>query len=369
MSSRQPRISIGADDLIAITAEVGAEAAGLYFYLRGLMRRAQTSEITLTMPEIAAAVKLAPEAAEAALSAICEKYMVRKDDDGGMITLTSPSEERAQREAHRKRVSRALSRSRHAIDSLTGGQSCGQSEHIFFDHSGQSADSPQEVYSEVAMYYHPGPGEPRDESSYYLRKKKAKENHALFDKPTMQDGKEKAPQTPEKEKTHTESGGPAHTSAHVREQAEPALRKSAATRADEIELPSDELEANYIDVCSSMQPSLRKTLREADPDTREAFYLYCRKKREELGSRWTGDSMRAAWLAARRIPSERRADSILAAYQGDWKTIRDCGSGVYFEKETGRVVSLVRGPVESVCPQGGTASKAARAFARGFREE
>lgn len=355
MSSRQARISIGADDLIAITAEVGAEAAGLYFYLRGLMRRAQTPEITLTLPEIAAAVKLAPEAAEAALSAICEKYMVRKDDDGGMITLTSPSEERAQREAHRKRVSRALSRSRHAIDSLTGGRSrtCttevrsapradkqdGQSGYIFFDHSGQSADSPQELFCEVAMTYTPG------ESN--------EEKHTLFDKSTMQGKKEKAPQTPEKEKTHTESGGLAHAPTPVRE----------------IELPVDQLEAEFIDVCSSMQPSLRKTLREADPDTREAFYLYCRKKREELGSRWTGDSMRVAWLAARRIPSKRRADSILAAYQGGWKTIRDCGSGVYFEKETGRVMSLVRGPVEAVHPQGGTASKAARAFARGFREE
>lgn len=336
--SRQARISIGADDLIAITAEVGAEAAGLYFYLLGLMRRAQTAEITLTPPEIATAVKLAPEAAEAALSAICKKYIVRKDD-GGMITLTSPSEERAQREAHRKRVSRALARSRHAIDSLTGGQSHGQSGIIFFDHSGQSADSPEELFCEAAMTYTPGASD--------------KEKHTLFDIPTMTDRKEKAPRTPEKEKSHTESGGPAHTSASMRE----------------IELPVDQLEGDYIDICSSMQPSLRKTLREADPDTREAFYLYCRKKREELGSRWTGDSMRAAWLAARRIPSERRADSILAAYLGGWKTIRDCGSGIYFDKETGRVMSLVRGPVEAIHPQGGTASKAARAFARGFREE
>lgn len=61
----------------------------------------------------------------------------------------------------------------------------------------------------------------------------------------------------------------------------------------------------------------------------------------------TADRVRIAWLAARRIPPERRAESILAAAMANWKTIRDAGSGVYFEKSSGRIVSLVRGPVET----------------------
>ena len=163
--------------------------------------------------------------------------------------------------------------------------------------------------------------------------------------------KEKAPHTPEKEKTLTESTGRAHASAPARE----------------AELPVDQLEADYIDVCGDMPPSLRNALREQDGDVREAFYLYCRKKRSELGSTWTPDAMRAAWLQARRIPEERRADSILSTYLGEWKTIRDSGSGVYFDKATGRVMSLVRGPVSTVNPAGGTASKAALDFVRQMR--
>lgn len=61
----------------------------------------------------------------------------------------------------------------------------------------------------------------------------------------------------------------------------------------------------------------------------------------------TADRVRIAWLAARRVPPERRAESILAAAMGGWKTIRDAGSGVYFEKGTGKIISLVRGPVET----------------------
>ena len=120
-----------------------------------------------------------------------------------------------------------------------------------------------------------------------------------------------------------------------------------------------------------MPQSLREAVRTEESDIREAFYLYCRKKRAELGARFAADAMRAAWLAARRIPAERRADSILAAYMGDWKTIRDCGSGVYFEKETGRVVSLVRGPVEPAKKRSaqGPATAAALGFLKQIRED
>lgn len=142
--------------------------------------------------------------------------------------------------------------------------------------------------------------------------------------------KEKAPHTPEKEKSLTESTGRAHTS----------------TPAREAELPADKLEAEYIDICGQMPKSLRDTIKTESADVREAFYLYVRQRREEEGSRWAGDRIRIAWLAARRIPAERRAESILAAAMGGWKTIRDAGSGCYFEKSTGRIVSLVRGTVE-----------------------
>jgi hypothetical protein len=142
--------------------------------------------------------------------------------------------------------------------------------------------------------------------------------------------KEKAPHTQEKEKTLTEQSGSAHASAPVRE----------------AELPVDKLEADYTDVCGLMPQSLRDAIRLEQDDVREAFYLYVRQRRDEEGSRWAGDRIRIAWLAARRIPAERRAESILAAAMGGWKTIRDAGSGCYFEKTTGRIVSLVRGPVE-----------------------
>ena len=180
-------------------------------------------------------------------------------------------------------------------------------------------------------------------------------SHALFNQAKQESKKEKNPPTPKKEKSLTESTG--HVHAHA----------SAPVR--EAELPVDKLEADYIDVCGLMPQSLRDAIRLEQDDVREAFYLYVRQRREEEGSRWAGDRIRIAWLAARRIPAERRAESILAAAMGGWKTIRDAGSGCYFEKSTGRIVSLVRGPVEAVHPQGGTASKVARAFARGFREE
>ena len=165
------------------------------------------------------------------------------------------------------------------------------------------------------------------------------------------DKTKKEPRTQEKEKSLTEPGADAHASC-VRE----------------VALPVDELEGEYIDVAGAMPPSLRSAVRGEDREVREAFYLYCRKRREERGAKWGADAMRAAFLAARRIPAERRADSILAAYMGDWKTIRDAGSGCYFERSTGRVVSLVRGPVEYRTP-GGTTSSAARGFLAGIREE
>ena len=166
--------------------------------------------------------------------------------------------------------------------------------------------------------------------------------------------KEKAPPPPpEKEKSLTEHTGPAH----------------ASTPAHEAELPTDQLEADYIDVVGSWPDSLREALRNESSDVREAFYLFVRTRQADDGKAWSSDRVRIAWLAARRITAERRADSILAAAMGGWKTIRDCGSGVYFEKSTGRIVSLVRGPVEPVNPHGGTASSAAREFARRMREE
>ena len=173
-------------------------------------------------------------------------------------------------------------------------------------------------------------------------------SHALFNQAKPESKKEKNPPTPKKEKSLTESTGRAHASAPVREAANASTgrQQSTAPRVDQIDLAADQLEADYIDVCGLMPQSLRDAIRMEPDDVREAFYLYVRQRREEEGSRWAGDRIRIAWLAARRIPAERRAESILAAAMGGWKTIRDAGSGCYFEKTTGRIVSLVRGPVE-----------------------
>jgi hypothetical protein len=140
---------------------------------------------------------------------------------------------------------------------------------------------------------------------------------------------EKEPHTPQKEESLTE------IQTHTRS------RKTC----EQPELPADSLEAEFIDVVGSWPVSLREALKAEPEETREAFYLYIRTRKEQEGS-WSADRVRIAWLAARRIPAERRAESILAAAMGNWKTIRDAGSGVYFEKGTGRIVSLVRGPVE-----------------------
>ena len=307
---KQTRLSIGCRDWQAIIETIGPEAAGVLLYLLSMMRSIQAAEISIRISELAAALHLSDETAETALDSIqAAGYLTRYVDMSGVITLRSDDEEKKQNEARRKRAARLLSRT-------VSGHSTGQSGNIFFDHNGQSADSPQEVYSEVMMIYDPNSAQ--------------KKSHALFNQIIPGGKKEKAPHTPEKEKTLTENTAPAHTSAPV----------------CEAELPVDELEADYIDVCGLMPQSLRDAIRLEQDDVREAFYLYVRQRREEEGSRWAGDRIRIAWLAARRIPAERRAESILAAAMGGWKTIRDAGSGCYFEKTTGRIVSLVRGPVE-----------------------
>lgn len=312
---RQTRLSIGCQDWQRIIQTIGAEAAGILLYLRTMMRSMQTAEISITMRELATALRLSDETAETALASIeMAGYLSRSMDATGLITLRSAEEAAALSERRRKSAARLASRSRAWLDKLSG-------------NSGPEipAETPETTCksykTEIFMEYH-APGGNSGE-------------------------KGKEPRTPEKEKSLTEI--------------------SEHAPASTPELPADQLEADYIDVCGAMPQSLRTALREQHDDVREAFCLYCRKKRDELGSAWTADAMRVAWLAARRIPEERRADSILAAYMGGWKTIRDSGSGVYFDKATGRVMSLVRGPVSTVNPAGGTASKSALDFARKMR--
>lgn len=331
---KQARISIGCKDWQKIVVELGPEAAGTLLYLITLMRSIQSAEVTVRADELANELHVSTQTAAAALDRIVEGgYLSRFQDPLGTITLRSVDEERRQAEARRKRAARILSRSKF------GGQSSGQSGHIFFDQNGQSSDSPLEVYSEVALFYDPD--------------SEQQKKHTLFNQNESGMKKEKAPHTPEKEKSLTEHTGPAHVS----------------TPAHEAELPTDQMEADYIDVIGAWPNSLREALRNETPDVREAFCLFIRTRQADDGKAWSADKVRIAWLAARRIAPERRADSILAAAMGGWKTIRDCGSGVYFEKSTGRIVSLVRGPVETVSPRGGTASDAAREFVRRMREE
>ena len=296
---RQTRLSIGCRDWQDIIETIGPEAAGILLYLRTMMRSMQTAEISITMRELATALRLSDETAETALASIeMAGYLSRSMDATGLITLRSAEEAAALSERRRKSAARLASRSRAWLDKLSG-------------NSGPEipAETPETTCksykTEVFMEYHaPGGNSGRK--------------------------KEKAPRTPEKEKTLTESGGRASTSAPVRE----------------AELPADKLEAEYIDICGLMPQSLRDAIKAETADVREAFYLYCRIRKDTEGSHWAGDRIRIAWLAARRIPPERRADSILAAAMGGWKTIRDAGSGCYFEKSTGRIVSLVRGTVE-----------------------
>lgn len=314
---RQTRLSIGCRDWQEIVRAIGPEAAGVLVYLRTLMRSMQASEISITLSELAETLRIPSDRAETALAAISSRYLERTDA-GGIITLQSTEEEKQQADARRKRAARLLSRTSPGLIQSAApradGQSAGQSEHTFFDHNGQSANSPKEVYSEVAMFYDPDS----------VRQTK----HALSDKIGKLEKKEKEPMSPQKEKSLTETR-PAHASAPVHE----------------AELPADSLEAEFIETIGSWPKSLRDALKAEPNDVREAFYLYVRTRQDE-GERWTADRIRIAWLAARRIPAERRAESILAAAMGNWKTIRDAGSRCYYEKGSGKIVSLVRGPVE-----------------------
>lgn len=325
---KQIRLSIACRDWQAIIETIGPEAAGILLYLLSMMRSMQAAEISIRITELAAALHLSDETAETALTSIqTAGYLTQTVDASGVITLRSDDEEKKQNEARRKRAARLLSR--------FSGQSTGQSGDTFFDHNGQSAgqsgrsqtcteevrsapraDNIQKEYkTEIMMTYDPKTG--------------GRSEHTLFNQTGKQIRKEKDP-APQKVKSLTETF--THTRNH-KPTAEP-------------ELPADKLEAEYIDVCGLIPQSLRETIRTEADDVREAFYLYVRQRREEDGSRWAGDRIRIAWLAARRIPAERRAESILAAAMGNWKTIRDAGSGMYFEKSSGRIVSLVRGPVE-----------------------
>jgi len=290
---RQTRLSIGCRDWQSMTEQIGATAAAVYLYLRTLMRGMQAAEITITLSELAQAVKLPSDAAESALRAICAEYMDRVDNIDGTITLLDKKEAAAQADMFRKRAARLL-----AKQSGQSEETCGQSGVLSVNSDNLSV---KQYTTDFFMIYH-GPSEE----------------------------KEKAPRTPEKEKSLTEYTGRAHASAPVRE----------------AELPADQLESDYIDVCGSWPPSLRNAIRAEKDDVREAFYLAVRKRQSDDGRIWTADQVRMAWLAARRIPEERRAESILAWGMAGWKTIRDCGSGCYFEKSSGRIVSLVRGTVE-----------------------
>ena len=302
---KQTRLSIGCRDWADTISQLGPEAAGVLVYLRLLMRSMGASEVSLTIPELANAMRLS----EARIAEIIEAiqsagYLTSSRDHFGVITFVSQEEAVAIAERSRKRRA-ALVRKFQPQTEIP---------------KEEPPKKEKSFETEVFMCYTGNSGN--------------------------SDKKEKIPHTPIKERSHTEhSRAPASTP----------------------ELACDQLEADYIDVCGDMPPSLRNALREQTDDVREAFYLFCRKKRSELGSAWTADAMRAAWLQARRIPEERRADSILSAYLGGWKTIRDSGSGIYFDKATGRVMSLVRGPVSTVNPAGGTASKTALDFVRRMR--
>jgi hypothetical protein len=262
------------------------------------MRRMQAAEITITVSELAEAVKMPADAAESALRAILAAgYMEREDMQDGIIAFRDRKEAAAQADMFRKRAARLLSKK--AGQSGEADSPRGQSGVL----TATSEDLSVKQYTTDFFMIYNGRSEE----------------------------KEKAPRTPEKEKTLTEFTG----------------RASMHTRDRDPELPADPLEAEYIDIVGSWPPSLRNAIRAEKNDVREAFYLFVRTRQTDAGKTWTADQVRIAWLAARRIPEERRAESILAAAMANWKTIRDVGSGMYFEKDTGRIVSLVRGPVEA----------------------
>ena len=321
---RKTRLSIGCHDWQEITAKIGPAATGVLLYLRLAMRNMQASEITISTAELAEALKLDEETVGNLLCLILDTELLDAvPGPDGLTTYQSKEEAAALADRFRKRATAARRKlaamSANLIPHLSGNSGPEIPAEI-------PADTCKAYETEVFMEYHTPGGNSGRESRE----------------------KEKAPHTPEKEKSLTESTGRAHASAPVREAANASTRRqmSAATRADEVTLAADQLEAEYIDICGLMPQSLRDSIKAETADVREAFYLYVRQRREEEGSRWAGDRIRIAWLAARRIPAERRAESILAASMGGWKTIRDAGSGCYFEKTTGRIVSLVRGTVE-----------------------
>lgn len=292
---KQTRLSIGCQDWQGMTEKIGATAAAVYLYLRTMMRGMQAAEITITLSELAQAVKLPLDTAESALRAIVAAgYLEREDHPDRIIALRDKKEAAAQADMFRKRAARLL-----------------------FKHSGQSEEKAGQSGVES--------GKPED-----LSVKQYNTDFFMIYNGRSEE-KEKAPRTPEKEKTLTEYTAPA----------------SMHTRDREPELPADSLESEFIDIVGLWPPSLRKAIRAEREDVRETFYLFVRQRQTDIGKVWTADQVRIAWLAARRIPEERRVESILAAAMANWKTIRDVGSGCYFEKETGRVVSLVRGPVET----------------------
>lgn len=289
---RQTRLSIGCQDWQEIVRTIGAEAAGVLIYLRTVMRGMQTAEISITISELAEAVRVTPEAAERALAAICTRYLERADA-GAIITLRSPEEGKALAERERKRTATAAKKIATKCHKLSAGN------------SGEDSEIPK---NELKTYH----------TDFFMCYRGNSET------------REKEPHTPQKEESLTEI----------------QTRTRSNKTCEQPELPADSLESEYIDVCGSWPASLRKAVRNEAEDVREAFYLYLRKRQTEGGRTWSSDEVRIALLAAKRVPKERRAESILAASMGGWKTIRDAGSGCYFEKETGRVVSLVRGTVE-----------------------
>ena len=292
---RQTRLSLGCQDWQQIIEAVGAIPAAVLLKLRLLMRSMGTAEVSLTAAELATALHLTEDQIRDAIRAIVDNgYLTATEDPWHVITFVSKEEAAAMKERTKKRAAKLASRLSFGPREIPRGNSPEASKTSYKPYKRE----------EVVMVDGKFPGDPEE--------------------------KEKFPRTPNKEKSLTESTG----------------RASMREASLQPELPADDLEAQYTDALAVMSPSLRKAVRAEAEDVREAFYLYIRRKKRDEGDRFGSDAARGAWLAARRIPEERRADSILAATMGEWKTIRDAGSGVYFEKGTGRVVSLVRGPVE-----------------------
>lgn len=316
---RQTRLSLGCRDWQRVLNTIGATAGAVLLKLRLLMRDMGTAEVSLTAAELATALHLTEEQVRDGIRAIVDNQLLTATEDTwGVIKFVSDQEAAAMRERAKKAAKKAARPVVELTARLSGSPSFCAGE-IPRGNSPEAVETNYKPYKreEVVMVDGIFPGE--------LEKK------------------EKHPRTPIKEKSLTESTG----------------RASMHEASLQPELPADDLEAEFTDALAVMSPSLRKTVRNESADVREAFYLYIRRKRKDEGDRFGFDAARCAWLAAKRIPEERRADSIIAATMGGWKTIRDCGSGVYFEKETGRVVSLVRGPVEYQTPQ--TASRKANA--------